>query len=65
MPDTLTIVHRRPSFETTHSNPSPGYLNAQRDICGAGCLSTLQECVQSFSRSYQPRLTIFPQLYDE
>ena len=32
---------------------------------GPGCLSTLQECVQSFSTGYQPRLTIFPQLYDE
>ena len=33
--------------------------------CTTEDLSTLQECVQSFSRSYQPRLTIFPQLYDE
>ncbi len=39
--------------------------NVGNDLMGPGCLSTLRECVQSFSRSYQTRLTIFPQLYEE
>src|SRR6476660_6556142 len=46
-------------------NSAIGIDAETRHNVGPGCLSTSQECVQSFSRSYQPRLTIFPQLYDE